>query len=211
MKPLTLSKAFAAIAVICFVTIAALWVANAQRFILGQLVDGPDGWRIGDNPVDWRMILAPRAYLLALYLLEACALISAVWFRVRGRRKPLTDYILVLAAPAGVVAVTLVLLFHRPPMPAGWSKLRAGMTQKEVQSLVGGEAVLRLEQRVRLEHRSPMLGAEGPWELELEYDGPGWKSVRYGSGHYGNARLTHATATCAHRFRLLCSQPRELP
>lgn len=114
----------------------------------------------------------------------------------------LADYIIVFAVAAGVVAVALVLLFHRPAMPASWSKLRAGMTQKEVESLVGWEAVLRREQRVELWHHAPMLGAEGMWMLELHYDGPVWHSVRYGSGLGGNARLTGATATYGHRFRL---------
>ena len=96
-------------------------------------------------------------------------------------------------------------------MPASWSKLRTGMTQKEVEDLVGWEAVLRRENRAELVHGAPMLGAGGERVLELKYDGNVMSSVRYGGGRYGNARLKRATATYHHQFRLLCSQPIELP
>jgi len=115
-----------------------------------------------------------------------------------------TEYIIVLAVVAAIVAAALVLLAHRPPMPASWSKLRAGMTQKEVESLVGiNEEVGSWDRAVVLEHTAPMLGADGMWMLGLEYDG---LAIPRGS----NARLIGATATYFHRFRLLSSRPRKL-
>jgi len=118
---------------------------------------------------------------------------------------------LMLAVAGGVVGITLVLLLYRPPMPASWSQLRTGMTQKEVEDLVGWEAVWRRDRGVHLQHGAPMFGAGGVWELDLTYDGYAMSSVRYGGGRYGNARLKRATATYYHQFRLLGSQPIELP
>jgi len=200
MKPFTLSKAFAATVAVCLVATAALWVLNFDSIFLSHL----------DENLDWTTVLVPREYFLVLYLVAAGAIIGALWFRVRGRKKPLSDYILVFAVAGGLVAIALVLLLHRPPMPASWSKLRAGMTQKEVESLVGWEAVLRREKWVEQWYNVPMLGANGVWMLELTYDGPVWHSVLYGAGRVGNARLRGATATYGHQFRLLCSKPREL-
>jgi hypothetical protein len=215
MKPVTLSKVLTATVVICFVATAVLWVANAHRVILGQGGTypeywNPNEWYLSETPADWTMAFAPQPYFLALYALEACAILGALWFRVRGWKKPLSDYVLVFAVAAGALALALVLLFHRPAMPAGWSKLRAGMTQEEVESLVGWEAVLREEDEVVQEHEAPMLGTGGVWVLELHYDGNVLHSVRHGDGRYGNARLTGARAAYGHRCRLLCSPWREL-
>jgi len=115
-----------------------------------------------------------------------------------------TEYIIVLAVVAAIVAAALVLLAHRPPMPVSWSKLRAGMTQKEVEALVGiNDEVGSWDCAVVLWHPAPMLGADGTWRLVLKYDGI---AIVRGS----NSRLERATATYAHRFQLLSSQPREL-
>ena len=209
MERLILSKAFAAIAVIGLVAIAALWVADADLVILGQRGDYPDPWVSGAwqrtyTPADWTMILVPRPHFLALYGLEACVIISALWLRATARKESLTDHILAWAITAAVVVIALVLVTHRPAMPASWSKLRAGMTRQEVESLLGGsEEVLVHESLVELNHPAPMLGADGVWVLELSFHGPVWD-------RRSPAPLRSAIAKYGHRFRLLYTKRRKL-
>ena len=194
MKPFTLSKAFAATAAVCLVATAVLWVLNFDSMFLSHL----------DENLDWTTVLVPRAYFLVLYLVAAGAFIGALWFRVRGRKKPLIDYVAGSAVVAGVVAVVVVLLAHRPPLPAFCSKLRAGMTAEEVRGLLGmhDQVVYQWDRRMILEHYAPMLGGDGGWNVELSFAAKTWSNGFI-------ERLEGATATYGHRLRLLGSRPIE--
>ena len=77
MKPLTLCKTSTAVAVVCLGVIVASWLANAD-VVIGQLGDSPD----------WTVVLVPRGYFLFLYILEAGAILGALWFWRISRRKP---------------------------------------------------------------------------------------------------------------------------
>lgn len=81
MKCSAPTKTFAASALVCLGVIVALWLCNID-VVIGQF---------GDNP-DWKVVFVPRAYFLGLYVLEAFAIIIAIWFWRSDRKKPLTKH-----------------------------------------------------------------------------------------------------------------------
>jgi hypothetical protein len=56
------------LAMLCFALIVALWLYNFD-IVVGQL---------GDKP-DWRVVVCPRRYFLALYAVQFSLVVAGVW------------------------------------------------------------------------------------------------------------------------------------
>ncbi len=74
------------------------------------------------------------------------------------------------AAAAGALIFALVLLFHRPAMPASWTKLHPVLTQQEVESMPALRETYREHSRLQIQEVAAMLCAGGAWLLELQYE-----------------------------------------
>ncbi len=75
---------------VCLGVIVASWLSNVD-VIIGQLGDSPD----------WTVVLAPRGYFLGLYILEAGAILGALWFWKISRRKSASKATQATAAAPG--------------------------------------------------------------------------------------------------------------
>ena len=73
-----LTNSVMVLAMVYFTLIVALWLYNFD-IILGQL---------GDRP-DWGVVVCPRRYFLALYVIEFCLIVTWVWvYRRREKQSP---------------------------------------------------------------------------------------------------------------------------
>jgi len=90
-------------------------------------------------------------------------------------------------------------------MPSSWSKLRTGMTEREVEpALAEAQGGIGMGKVMTCHYESPMLGAGSYWELTLEYSAPiGMRNDK--------AKLVGATAQFVHPWcGLLSTRPRRL-